>query len=1504
MVDYRPILKGAYSITEKNSRDIFGENEFIDNVHQVILIEIPAIQGFRVGSTRFEDAFIADSKEHMFYQAELQLMCRTLGQVRRAINAKRKENIAGLEDGDPIEMVLETVIANESNPLLEPLQFGSTADSIRNRPFMRNVLDNIDVLAYRLWAFIRHNDPTIDYSQLFFESIDEASKAYDRYEFGGSRGDSTEVASMSSFNGSSESSRYGTTIADNEKWKLLRSRKLHADALDLMLGLRKYTKRAALERILSPKITVATNPTNPIYAMSPYAYFQYPTDNLLESQTNLANYQATADGRRWKMARGDLAVRIWPDDQSYERLSKKFFPDYQVRSIGDELIDEQSRCNRIRASKHYERKKIGSDNNELLMRNMRRQELDFGEAGDIDLTMPMDSSSIIDGAIDPMSDELLMSSSSSVSSASSINSNGPRFVESRAATGGNSPAEIIAMLASAPEFDDNGNYELYDASTLAREDYEGAGSLSAQKFLSATDLPTRSDFHLLRHLGANFRSRLFDRIASEERNGESTDRESNLRSYLGIQNRIIRDYNNLCMSKSSKISHTGLLLNEWFENREYEDRVQLMPEKEQLWLGVNEPLFDPSMSVFGNMVARRMLRLESSVFVTSTHSVILTLLFGTLDAYRHEFDLHFNALLTGPNSTGKSFICEKIGELRVRDTVTKVDTSTSNAGYVDTDHNDQIVYTEELKPSSFRDRAKGGNDDDEAKLKEFLTSMTRTKVVFHTDPSGRRGQRVSHSQQITSRLECTNILPHHLSAPILSRYSLYPVEMQRRIDRETSHMTGVKKRLGVAAKERYAMFRDELACEQYLHYHTEKLLACYALSEPTLGAYNSIMQVFGKYLEDHHNIHVHPRTFQRAAILARQFTISLALEYLFSNPYSKYYKIPFCINYLRDLDPLLRDTEEIAYCALDAIRHEIIDGKRPVVIRLIKTTFIDHELSRIFDEAASIDVESRMRSVYMMPGTKFVSSRYGSDNDLGSTASGFQSSSRKRNFINSNSIVHNTEVSSSSMPTDGMNLISILAGDKFSPEYMYAYYRVDGGWFDVASRIAVVSTSTNTPINVDAVREVMREMSKSYIVSARYRWDTANFRAVPDERFKKIKIPALIYTHNCVFVAIEAMSECDPVSEAIAYCQSRGLEGTHKYATLIPLDSDHPYLLQTRTVTSANKPAHMVVDYANQMTASTVFGYSTLSRLEESSRPVLTSGARRLKHHYNECSRRERAITLFLDPDDPTVCSFDAYENYCREALDVNDPQCEFLSKRHVSKTTCDYPHGIIHMDAKCADAHLFQRIEKVTAPKDTNSLFSERTRNKVVIPSPHPPVPDIDDDDENELEPPNQKKSRIDIDYEDINHDDDDDDDDEPKQKKSRIDIDYEDIEHDDDDDDEPKQKKSRIDNECESIEQNDNVDDVIVSKQTNSINIDDNSLDEVEMGTMSDDDEDDDDDESEHAVPSSSDEEEEKEDYDDDDDDNDESEHAVPSSSDEEEEKEEESENAVPWSSEELSY
>ncbi len=72
------------------------------------------------------------------------------------------------------------------------------------------------------------------------------------------------------------------------------------------------------------------------------------------------------------------------------------------------------------------------------------------------------------------------------------------------------------------------------------------------------------------------------------------------------------------------------------------------------------------------------------------------------------------------------------------------------------------------------------------------------------------------------------------------------------------------------------------------------------------------------------------------AVLARVFTVAHALECVFSNPASPFYRMPFEVAQLDALNVLLHDTEEIARFVLSALREEITSYVQKTVLALLR----------------------------------------------------------------------------------------------------------------------------------------------------------------------------------------------------------------------------------------------------------------------------------------------------------------------------------------------------------------------------------------------------------------------------------------------------------------------------------------------------------------------------------------------------------------------------------------
>jgi hypothetical protein len=1299
------MMKNAWSMTPENHNDVLGEDEYIDNVEEVYMLELVRGANMRPGATSFETAFDAENAEHAYAEATLQLMLHVASVIRTAHTKgmfRATETTEDSSGGEPFAIYLEAVLSSVPDPRMPDANNFQTEEHARRR-FMSGVPENIPVVAYRFWFFSLVAHDQYNFSRIFMETIKESAISYAEFNSpalrakrgGKGSGEKTPgassadtAASLSSYAGS-EGVKYGQTLSESEKYRRIYGLDVWVSIADMLLGIRRLKRPEHMAKIMSTSTSITDNPANPRYVLSPLLYFRHPHKYADQRQQDIRNYMVLESGRRFKFAIHNCVLKVSARDEPIPRFTKKYIPDYQLRAIGDDAIDAITQRRRANEVSHLRRRRLGSAANGVLERAMVHRTLPIGAAGDIDIVAPS-AAAVADGVEDPWMVSVydLPEQPRARQCIGSVQL--PAITAGRV-VGGSDVTSILRVLDSIPDTTPDGDYELVDAEVLAREDFEGSTSLASMHLMSATDYPGRSHFHLVLHTGARLRAELSGLIAASN---NAMPREERRARYLHNQMRIFRDYEDLCMSRTSNVSEPGKKINAWFEHRLEEHRA---------WLGHDEPALDAELSTFGNMMARRMLRLDAIMYITFAHAIIMLLAFGTLDVYRHAFDLKFNALLTGPNSAGKSYVCKLVAELRVPHTVCKMDDETKRAAYVDTDANDAINYMEEVKPEQFMDSAHGGNDTMEASLKERLTSGLCVLITFWAMPDGRRSSRVIYSQRTTSLIGCSNIPFKRFSEPIQSRFTCINFVEVKRDDRDTADIEGIEKTMTEEARQLRAVFLSEMCAEQYLHYHVEKLISSHALTEVTTFAFDCIKQIVRRYLSQRFMIQVHPRTMTRARAVLRKLVITTRYTHLFSSPFSRHFRKDFSVYQLADLDPLLYDDEEMACWAIEAFRHEFIDTTRLLVLSLAKKAYIDPAIADIMRSSTQGDRRTLLRSVYLVELTQVKRARYGSNYDHEDE----QVDAPRKSMRTSSFQLESIAASSAQSVTED-------AEQLYDESYMNAYYRFGVDCTTLAQRIAAESTSTPTQITAAEVRTHFREMSKQFVKSAGYSWNIVSNAPYADPTKERATIPALIYTTDAVFIAIQLFSETDPLHEAIKYARSMHLTRARKYVTANTLDANHPYLYATTRVAPADGRQHRIIQHGRIVGATAFFGYASVNRTATAESLRQKNGQMELPLHYDELSRRQRAISLFLDPDidgaADGICSVERYERYERE---LAEPGSGERLRRYVLDEAGDYPQCVIKMDKRIggAAAAAPMRVQAAKAPPPPPSMLDAPRR-------------------------------------------------------------------------------------------------------------------------------------------------------------------------------------------------
>jgi len=1256
-------------VTSINSSDIFQPGERITNVHEVYMLRLPVGEALRPGSTTFATAFDADNHEHVFYEALLQLLLKTAADVRASYEHDMQDgtNItaaSAADQGDPFPMFLEAVVGVEPDEKIT-LEF-ETQEHVDARPFMRGVSSRYPVVEYRLWFFVRVVDAEADVGKMIAETVHHVNQQFNKRYAGvtvrkkkgkpanntladePSRGESAkkddEGVSMIEYQGDGNKGLvdYGLSLKETERWKLIRSKGVWCQVADMVAGMRRLTKPGTFATVLNYTLSNDANPAHPRYVLSPFLYFAFPNAYADTLQRDKDGYR---DGDNWTFPVPDRVVRVSPDDQALARFRGKLFPDFQIRSYGDSLEQDMNLPVPRLTEEYFKRMNIdrpargvhnspGNDldrvQNELV--NMMLDEEEGGEEGGLGRAR-----------VDEFGNFLPMDPDEEAAAASELQGQPVR------AFGGSTPARVMQMIhATLPEKD----LEPFDSRALQRENFEDATTLQAQNLLNSTDNPEVSSFHFMIFRGAKMRSQFLALAQSG-----ACSREELRRQYVGRQQVLFREYSDSCMSDRSDISTPGKILNAWYRRR---------ASGGNRWLGHNTPKVDGTLSTIANTLIRRSARLESAMFVANAHAIAITMLFGSLDAYRHDLDLHFNMILSGTHSTGKSFALNLMTMLRVPKTVATEGNATGKANYVDSYHNDEIKITHEYRPEFLRDSKKGGDDTLEAEFKEYLTSMVRIIRSFHKDKSGRRTNRLVYSQQIQTHFGGTNIPHQEFSDAIHSRFSCSNFTDCYRRDRHAADLIGVEKTLTPSGVARRDAFIDEMSAEQYLHFHTEKLIKCGALTEVTLKATDLIRHTFSRRMRDRYLRPVDPRCQQRITLIARKLVITRGIELLYSVKGKMFWGEPFSVFHLQHLDPLLHDDEEIAFIAIDLLRHEMESTTRTLFVQTLHEISVAAKRRNTLSDQSIVDPEDALRQMYLTPDTQIVSAAgmFVQRRQLSASTSSMATPSSSSSLLSSSSssgggsLGPHGRLSSSTQIRSNSGFFSnnLSARDVYPASHMFAYFKVPGGVQSVVSRVAAATKNSSVVLSEEQAKSDLKALASLSIHARKYRWDSGRNEPVPhgdgDGEENGEPVPAAIITPQDVYVHLDLVNVKDDIEESIMHCQCAFDGGKRRrYLTGTVLSMQKPYLWRVREMEPGKGRQHRVTDYAREVTDAMEAAFTEIDHTDGTGKKV--QGPQPLTDHYDALSRRERAKALFLDPDtdggEEGVCAVEPFEKHAAE---------------------------------------------------------------------------------------------------------------------------------------------------------------------------------------------------------------------------------------------------------------
>lgn len=340
---------------------------------------------------------------------------------------------------------------------------------------------------------------------------------------------------------------------------------------------------------------------------------------------------------------------------------------------------------------------------------------------------------------------------------------------------------------------------------------------------------------------------------------------------------------------------------------------------------------------FANRRLMDMKMFEEYLEVATTHDTLFTLYLFALDAYRHEKNLHNNAVLCGPGGVSKSFIMLLLKEMCIPKTTLFVTHVTEHAACIEDDDNYKIECMEEI-PMARLGIEKGQGAQGDPKFKNKLTSLETVTTYFDQDEqTGRRSARTIVSESVGVVLGATNDPPGDIPDALRQRFYVKRMNMFKRpcrsiMDYKCQHRSEMQK---VEKDKVLHSFRTTQMMTAWIN----QLIWCKALPEVDMGAALTMFKVMIGFLEEKGLVNVANvgRDVSRLKNAARTLTIINAIDDVFNTPGKVHWGKPFKFDMLMDVKNALFCTEEIAWFTFSLLKDMFVDQEEcPLLCGLAK----------------------------------------------------------------------------------------------------------------------------------------------------------------------------------------------------------------------------------------------------------------------------------------------------------------------------------------------------------------------------------------------------------------------------------------------------------------------------------------------------------------------------------------------------------------------------------------
>ena len=383
------------------------------------------------------------------------------------------------------------------------------------------------------------------------------------------------------------------------------------------------------------------------------------------------------------------------------------------------------------------------------------------------------------------------------------------------------------------------------------------------------------------------------------------------------------------------------------------------------------PVADPSLSSFGTWVAKFLMECETYTFLYKQHLLLFKLLLGSLDVAREAGNgqIHFSAILAGPNSTSKSYVFTLLEEMLIPGTVDRATRRTENSFTYNRDQGCRVLIDHEMSSDFFADSQRDGSQRT-AQTKEILTSHeATTEACQYVD-----GQRVmvkTCSRAHLCYMAATNDWTVgqtskgescHDSA-LVSRFDvIFPTRGTAIAHKSLTALMAADRDPSRVEQEGKRTLVQWARTVQQVNYWIHRSIYLGGIETVNLDAAHAVVEQYNKHAA------IPPRTVERIIIIARQCCIVTAImdHYAFHGS-ARAGQVPM-VEHVHELAPQLVVTAEQAKFALGLFEADLCGRvSEPFALALQKLTFRpDPDLGFNYMRVLGCDTASQLTSEIMM----------------------------------------------------------------------------------------------------------------------------------------------------------------------------------------------------------------------------------------------------------------------------------------------------------------------------------------------------------------------------------------------------------------------------------------------------------------------------------------------------------------------------------------------------------